>query len=386
MKKNFMMGMFALAALAMTSCSMNDVVSEQDNAINFGTYLGRGVQTKAHVETIETLKANDHGFGVFASYTNEDIFIDSSPLNFMFNQKVIWNNSGSGAWTYSPLKYWPTDRDENITFFAYAPYETSKSIDVKSEKNATGYPVITYTLDEGKLADAEDFVADVLVNETRSATVNPDGTDRTVKFNFMHELTRVAFLAKLDREAFNTSDSNLKTQVNIKNITFGGDNLITEADYKFANTDHGRGTWAKVSGSETTLDVTELIEQSTESLGGYIVSGYRLKDGTGENLFGEGDYLFLIPMNGETGISSQTVTFTIDYDIVTIDSNLEDGYSKTSATKVITIPDNFLKQGTAYTFNLTFYLNEVVFDAVVSDWDTPTDGPENVDWNDDDKI
>lgn len=373
MKKNFMMGMFALAALAMTSCSMNDVVSEQDNAINFGTYTGRGVQAKS----AELNNDNLDNFGVFASYTAENAFSSDSPLNFMFNQKVTRESS---SWTYSPKKYWPTDQGEKISFFAYAPYETGKCIKVSSVNSATGFPVINYTLDKDILHEAEDFVADVLVDETRTSSVNPDGNQRDVKFNFMHELTRVAFLAKLDRDAYDASDANLQTQVNIKNITFGGTNLVTSADYTFAATDNTRGTWnATVSGSN--LDVTKLIEGTTEDLNGYVEWGYRLKGETVQNLFGEGDYLFLIPMNGETGISGQTVTFTIDYDIVTVDGNLEDGYSKTSATKVITIPDTFLKQGTAYTFQLTFNLNEVVFDAEVAYW-TLAGGSENVDWND----
>lgn len=380
MKKNFMMGMFALAALAMTSCSMNDVVRQQDNAINFGTYTGRGVQAKS----AELNNTNLTNFGVFASYTAETDFSDNSPLNFMFNQLVT--GSTGGSWTYSPKKYWPTDQDEKISFFAYAPYATDKCIKVSSVNSHLGCPVINYTLDKDILDQAEDFVADVLVNEIRtSSSADGDGNQRDVKFNFMHELTRVAFFAQLDRKAYDAGDGNLQTQVNIKNITFGGTNLVTSADYTFAAYDNTRGTWnATISGSN--LDVTKLIERTNENLGEYVEWGYRLKDTNGQNLFGEGDYLFLIPMNGVTGISAQNVTFTIDYDIVTVDPSLSKGHSVTSATKVITIPDGFLKQGTAYNFNLTFYLNEVVFDAEVSPWNTPTDGSENVDWNDVDKI
>ena len=377
MKKSFMMGMFALAALAMTSCSMNDVVSEQDNAINFGTYTGRGVQAKS----AELNNTNLTNFGVFASYTAEEDFSSTSPLNFMFNQLVTGSTGTPGSWTYSPKKYWPTDQDEKISFFAY---ETGKCIKVSSVNSATGCPVINYTLDKDILHEAEDFVADVLVNETRTSnSVNPDPNQRDVKFTFMHELTRVAFFAKLDREAYNATNGNLQTQVNIKNITFGGTNLVTSANYTFAAIDNNRGTWeAIVSGKD--LDVTKLIERSNEDLNGYVEWGYRLKNTEEQNLFGADDYLFLIPMNGITGINAQNVIFTIDYDIVTVDNSLNKGYSVTSATKVITIPEAYLKQGTAYNFNLTFNLNEVVFDAEVSAWDTVT-GSENVDWNDVDK-
>lgn len=97
------------------------------------------------------------GFGVFAymkgtngatnCYTFSDptyTWNDAAP-NFMYNQKVDWNTTVSGAWGYAPLKYWPNDfaADGNVdnaqpsteannaqgsvdagklSFFAYAPY------------------------------------------------------------------------------------------------------------------------------------------------------------------------------------------------------------------------------------------------------------------------
>ncbi|MBO7279274.1 MAG: fimbrillin family protein [Bacteroidales bacterium] len=365
MKKNFMMGMFALAALAMTSCSMNDVVRQQDNAINFGTYTGRGVQSKS----VELTNDNLNNFGVFASYTAEAGFSLSSPFNYMFNQRV---EKSSSSWVYSPLKYWPTDKDEMITFFAYAPYATSNNISVVSTNDDTGCPVLRYTLTSANLDVAQDFVTDVLVDETQtvSATDDPDDADRTVSFEFRHELTRIAFGAKLDRTAWDNTKDN-KTQINIKEITFGGTNLITEADYTFGVTDHARGAWSNPTIG--TLDMAKLLDATTpdvNELGDYNTAGVRLKNESEVSLFGANDYLFLIPMNGESGIDSHNVTFTIVYDIVTLDTSLDGNYSVTEATKVITVPKDYLKQGVAYKFNLTFYLNEVVFDATVDKWAT----------------
>lgn len=73
MKKNHLFGMFAMAAFAFASCSQDEVVTqspEVNKAIEFGTYVGRDAQTRAHsIETVEKL-AEDGGFGVFAYYTN----------------------------------------------------------------------------------------------------------------------------------------------------------------------------------------------------------------------------------------------------------------------------------------------------------------------------
>lgn len=379
MKKNFMMGMFALAALAMTSCSMNDVVSEQDNAINFGTYTGRGVQAKS----AELKNTNLTNFGVFASYTAEDNFESTSPLNFMFNQLVT--GTPSGSWTYSPKKYWPTDQDEKISFFAYAPYATANNISVLSTNASTGYPVLHYTLNSDNLDVAQDFVTDVLVNETQTVSAtDPDAAVRTVSFEFRHELTRIAFNAQLDRTAWDDTKDN-KTQINIKKITFGGNDLITAAYYTFGDTDNERGAWSNLSTG--TLDMAKLLDATTPAvneLGDYNTAGVRLQNNGWVSLFGDNDYLFLIPMNGESGINGHNVTFTIDYDIVTLDTSLAGNYSVTKATKKITVPDNYLKQGVAYKFNLTFYLNEVVFEATVDNWATDVIKEDNVGCNDQD--
>ena len=76
MDKKFFMGIAAMAALTLVSCSSDDLDSFSDNsskneAISFDGYLGRSAVavngTRGSVETVATLKAN--GFGVFGKYT-----------------------------------------------------------------------------------------------------------------------------------------------------------------------------------------------------------------------------------------------------------------------------------------------------------------------------
>lgn len=76
MDKKFFMGIAAMAALTLVSCSSDDLDSFSDNsskneAISFDGYLGRSAVavngTRGSVETVTTLKAN--GFGVFGTYT-----------------------------------------------------------------------------------------------------------------------------------------------------------------------------------------------------------------------------------------------------------------------------------------------------------------------------
>jgi len=80
----------------------------------------------------------------------------------MFNQKVTGIGTGnetsnatdkttswSGGWEYKPLKYWPNEATDKVSFFAYAPHSTDGSNNITLFANTVGGdPVITYTVVE----------------------------------------------------------------------------------------------------------------------------------------------------------------------------------------------------------------------------------------------
>lgn len=382
MKKSIYLGIIALATLSLASCSKDEVVESvpQQSAIEFGTYLGRDAQSRG----VLLDDSNLLNFGVFATYTGQSVWANTNQFNFMFNQ-VVSRTAIGAAWTYSPKKYWPTTVNDQISFWAYAPYKTATNgITVTSTKTSTGVPQITYTLAENNLANVADFTADVLMNETKGGNgTSIDSQDRNVSFNLMHELSRISFQAKLDRDAYDTDDAN-KTQVNITKIEFGGTKFVTEATYSFATANHIRGSWEITTDGTKTLDITELLATSTTSLGGYAIAGVRVPDTNLVTLFAKtGDkasYLFHIPTNGTVGTAAEgDVTLTVSYDIVTIDDSLDAGYSVTPATKRFKLPAGSLKQGNAYNYILTFGLNEIKLSASVADWEENT-VYDDVDW------
>ena len=162
MKKSYLT-ILALAALGFAACTDSESVVDPtvvtngetpDNAINFTSYLGGALNTRAGYNgSIDTdvLKTNSsnatqkstdgaNGFGVFAYYTGKDTYdlyqrttytkstqgesTEDHEPNFMYNQQVQWltgstyegyvnGNGDSGedaaAWVYSPIKYWPND-------------------------------------------------------------------------------------------------------------------------------------------------------------------------------------------------------------------------------------------------------------------------------------
>ena len=190
MKKLLFITASALALLASCSSESDSVslvspdsqTSTNGAPIAFGTYLSKGTNTRAgatgSINTTDALKESA-GFGVFAYYTQDkdyDAAGESQTPNWMYNQKVAWDNTKSD-WMYSPLKYWPNDNGtaddkgatgtttSKVSFFAYAPFtgdettgalaagETS-GITGFSANTAAGHPTVTYKLSkDGKEVD-----------------------------------------------------------------------------------------------------------------------------------------------------------------------------------------------------------------------------------------
>lgn len=114
MYKKFLMGIAAMAALTLVSCSSDDLNSLSDNsskneAISFDGYLGRSAVavngSRGSVLEIADLKSSTDGFGVFGHYKEADGPEFGSDL---FNNVKVTYSETKSKWEYSPLKYWPT--------------------------------------------------------------------------------------------------------------------------------------------------------------------------------------------------------------------------------------------------------------------------------------
>lgn len=187
MDKKFFMGIAAMAALTLVSCSSDDLNSLSDNsskneAISFDGYLGRSAVavngSRGSVETKETLK--NKGFGVFGKYDAGA----GQTSDFFVNQKVTYSTTAS-KWTYTPLKYWPTQG--KIDFLAYAPHKEGQNLNA----NTTAFD---FTVAK-KAADQIDLL---WANATGKITESFEGTTKEkVKFLFKHALSRLGYTVKL---------------------------------------------------------------------------------------------------------------------------------------------------------------------------------------------
>ena len=386
MKKNYIMGVIACAALTMTSCSNDEIGgnnTKQGDPIEFGVYLGRDAQgSRGTIITTENLTK----FGVTA-------YLDMATIpDFMYNQEVI--KSADGSWTYSPVKYWPTMENGNahkahsISFYAYAPYTNDANGLIQTGNNAEHYaPTITISLPTGTNADLTkmvDFVATAKHFEYKT-------NSNVVTFALKHEMTRIDLKAKVSENVYGSTAAN-KTKVVIRSLKLksGGD-FYTKAVYRYPQTNNiERGTWDNRTTATTDIDLQSILNWSNK----WTISNKDIISSTNQGialertdtvkLFNTNQYLFLIPTEKAEGLEANKTSATITYDIITEDSNLEDGYSKTSATKTVYLPAGIMQQGKAYNLTFTIAVDQVKLDATVADWETATNSGIDVPYTPDD--
>lgn len=166
-------------------------------------------RTPYNMMTLDGAGMNEHslrseGFGVFASHTGPHPYVSTSTVcDLMWNQRVAYDGS-AGAWTYSPLVYWPNGTEEDVpeyvTFFAYAPYSNatgdanSACIADFSLPSEVGDPWLLYQLGgseeptgvNGWKAKQVDLLYDFRKDEHKPPTVG-----RRVSFDFKHALACV---------------------------------------------------------------------------------------------------------------------------------------------------------------------------------------------------
>lgn len=359
MDKKIFMGIAAMAALTLVSCSSDDLDSVSDNsskneAISFDGYLGRSAVavngTRGSVETKETLKTE--GFGVFGKYDAGD----GKTSDFFINQKVTCSNS---KWTYTPLKYWPTTGQ--INFYAYAPHKEGQTLNEN-----------TNTFDFTVAKKAADQIDLLWANATGQIKTNFEGTTKEkVKFLFKHALSRLGYTVKL------SGDYSSNATFTLKKITLAGSpDETTKAFYAKGTIDLAKtGTKEELSKTNTATGLwTATPSADNKQNFPWFDASYTVTSPTASHPTdpdSKSDYLFVIPQD----FSLTTEGADKLYVIVEYDVTYKSGTPSTTITNTVykKLPIKF-EQGKAYMLNLTIGL-PIEFDidvetvSGVEDWD-----------------
>ena len=203
-KNNIIFVAMAIAAsVALAGCHKDPVLDPDDEwaelcgdkPLRFSSAV---MPTKADSPLV-----NGATFGVFAFLQEGDVMngtvahwsVDRSP-NFMFNQLVTktgaTNSNQHTDYTYSPLRYWPENEENTISFWAYSPHNPSAVLYETGTTNAytrssTGLPDIEFSVTNGR----DDFmVSNLMVDRDYSMDSG------IVPFEFRHRLAWIEFQAK----------------------------------------------------------------------------------------------------------------------------------------------------------------------------------------------
>lgn len=363
MDKKFVMGIAAMAALTLVSCSSDDLDSFSDNsskneAISFDGYLGRSAVavngSRGSEEMVTNLQTD--GFGVFGNYSKD---ATTAYGNNLFENQLVTYDKSAKKWTYSPLKFWPSDG--HIDFLAYAPYDKSTTL-------TDGSKINNFTV-SGIIADQKDLL---WTNATSQITADVTSTKEKVNFQFHHALSRLGYTVKLTGDY--SSDNVTFT---LKKITLAGS--PTDAD------EGAFYTSGTIDLSKPTGNANLWSGQTGKQKFDWFSGDYQVKSSTAshpDEPNKDKDYLFVIPQNFSEKIGEREnpdkLYVIVEYDV----TYKKSGTPSTTITNKVykQLTTNFL-QGKAYNLNLTIGL-PIEFDvdvtgstgAGVDGWETPGDG------------
>lgn len=347
MYKKFFMGIAAMAALTLVSCSSDDLNSLSDNsskneAISFDGYLGRSAVSvngsRGSELTKDALQNSDEGFGVFGNYSSEGT-TTAYGENLFKNEQVKYSTSSTSTntnWTYTNTKYWPTEG--HIDFLAYAPFDNSKTLS-GTKIDFTVSPTVT---------EQKDLLWANAANKTMA--------DNPVKFTFNHALAKIGYSLK-QKEAYS------KTIIKVTSIKLvGSDN--TGVFYAKGTVDLSK---ANKDESLWTPD-----DKATKLSFDWFTGGKELTNDAASN--DANNNLFVIPQDF-SATATDKLFVVVEYTVQTAGTAVL--YNKVTKP-IITKFD----QGKAYMINLTIGLTPIEFDVdVVTDWDTTDGGITINSWN-----
>ena len=227
-------GFFLLAAL-LTSCAKESSVADSpevkqptqpaQSPIALSAYTAQPIaSTRANPGLLaEGGIPNNMSIGVYAYYhpgsgNTPGAWSASATPNFMFNQKAT-NEADKDGFSYSPLKYWPNNLNDKLSFIGYYPYtddaesgETSTAktgITPKLTISGTGLPSFDFTVKENVDDQVDFLISDLLTGlPNGTSAVSPSSaTDRSsltivdkVRLLFHHATSKVTIRISIDNE------------------------------------------------------------------------------------------------------------------------------------------------------------------------------------------
>ncbi len=224
---------------------------------------------------------------LFAYYTGAVSWSEATEddIELFMDSQLVEREDNYSPWSYSPVKYWPSDEMQKISFFALSPHETiSCHYDEISAK-----PIFTHSL----TTDAKDN-ADIL---WCTPLLDKNGESGTLTFDFSHALTRLSLSCKVNNASSSHSYS-------ISAVTF--ENIVCSGEISYS-TDSYSPSWVA---SGEAIDIT--ASQSTTLLD-HDTQAALLNETSYSDIILDGSAIFMMPqaIESSTADSKPSVRLTI---------------------------------------------------------------------------
>jgi len=330
MKKIFYIA--TVAALALVSCSKNneiDLTKGDDVLITYNAVAG--MNTKALVES--------SAYPTDGSVTFGTIVKDQDGNTYIKQQEVTYDTDLS-TFNTAVDYYWPKSSSTTLNFYAYSPFGISVELDEENVQD--GFKITGY--DVAANQDKDVMIAEEQTGLTSKSAANGENGVSTI---FHHKLALLkAINVNLDKEYSSAT-------IKVKEIKLGG--ISHKGD--FTNTEEGKHVGAWTATTDTTIvslfsgeTEVEKVKDDVDALNIKATLGY--------------DYYLLLP---QTVTENQTLY--VSYTIENASEYTEPVNVKIPLNKIFTSNIEINKK---YTVTLTFGLDQILWDASVTDWEEGT--------------
>ena len=314
LQRNIMNRILKIWITGLTVCCFSacgDKVSSGGDEPSMGMPISFVPTVETQTRGTDFTKDNLTSLGLLAYLTQGSNFnASSSTPNFMYNQEVT-KASGASTWEYTPTKFWPTNSNDKITFFAYAPHNpTGLTV---PDITAIGYPSFTYEVPSTEAAQTDLLLAKPAPNKTAN--------DGKVNFSFKHALTRIVLNVEAGGGFTGITINSLSIKTK-KSGTVAFSSITSPTDWM---------QWSNIaSGTGNDISCTATLPSSSST----VTAGNTGKIAT----------FFLLPV-AATGNTSENATLTFSYTMNGI------GDTKTITDLALTSMADWLP-ATSITYNL----------------------------------
>ena len=291
-----------------------------DKAIAFDARTGDEPMTRASGEINDDATLQALGFGVFGSYTGRLTYENTTvSSDFMYNQQVTFSN---GSWGYTPVKFWPNDERDYVSFFAYAPYvanaqRNTEGIVDMSKRDDLGDPWVNYRIAADPWSTTVPQV-DLLYGQQEQGPDNnktytpwldqkkpADPTDAKLTFAFRHALSCIGDEITIKCTGAMANLITNYASITITKIQIDYKNLTTKGHLVLKST--GDANWQEIISGELTTTRTYIKNLDTPIV-------FDATNFTEEQTISTGDGLFYIPLRiaGTDAANAEvTMTYTV---------------------------------------------------------------------------